>query len=57
MLKLFFQLTVVWPLRLWYPFIRLLGRMIGRGELAEQLIQVSEENIDRTMEALESDNE
>lgn len=49
--------TVVWPLRLYYPVLRLLGRLTGREELAERLIEVSEENIDRTMKALEGDDE
>lgn len=50
--------TVVTPLRtVYYPIIRLLGRVIGREELAESLIEASEENIERTMETLEGDGE
>lgn len=48
--------TVVWPLRtFYYPAIRLLGRLTGCEELAERLIEVSEENIERTMDMLEGD--
>lgn len=56
MLNRFVYLTVVWPLRtFYYPAIRLLARIMGREDLAEQLIKVSEENISRTMDALEGD--
>lgn len=55
MRKRLFYVTVVWPLRLYYPVLRLLGRLTGREELAERLIDVSEENIERTMAALEGD--
>jgi len=48
--------TVVWPLRtLYYPAIRALGQVTSREDMAERFIEVSEENIERTMEALESD--
>jgi hypothetical protein len=48
--------TVVWPLRtFYYPAVRLLGRIMGRKNLAERLIEVSEENIERTLEPLEGD--
>lgn len=48
--------TVVWPIRtFYYPGIRLLGRLTGRAKLAERLIEVSEENIERTMDALEAE--
>jgi len=48
--------TVAWPLRtFYYPTIRLLGRLTGREELTERLIEVCEENIERTMDALEGD--
>lgn len=54
MLERFAYWTVVWPLRtFYYPVIRILGRVTGREELAERLIEVSEENIVRTMDALE----
>lgn len=56
MLERFVYWTVVWPLRtFYYPTIRLLGHITGREELAERLIEVSEENIERTMDALEGD--
>jgi len=56
MLERFAYWTVVWPLRtFYYPAIRLLGRVTGRDELVERLIEVSEENIERTMDALEGD--
>jgi len=56
MLERFAYWTVVWPLRTFYfPMIRALGRISGREELAERLIEVSEENIEHTMDALEGD--
>lgn len=56
MLERFPYWTVVWPLRtFYYPAIRLLGRVTDREELAERLIEASEENIERTMAALEGD--
>lgn len=51
MSKRLFRLTV-WCLRLYYPVLRLLGRLTGREDAAERLIEVSEENIKRTQEAL-----
>lgn len=54
MLERFAYWTVVWPLRtFYYPVLRLLGRIMDREALAERLIEVSEENIERTLEALE----
>jgi hypothetical protein len=54
MLDRFAYWTVVWPLRtFYYPPIRLLGRLTGHEDYADRLIEVSEENIRRTMEALE----
>jgi ABC-type Fe3+-hydroxamate transport system substrate-binding protein len=48
--------TVVWPRRtFYYPAMRLLGRITGREELAERLIEVSEENIERTMDVLKGE--
>lgn len=56
MLERFVYLTVLWPLRtFYYPAIRLLGRATGKEEPAEQLIEGSEENIERTMDAREGD--
>jgi ABC-type Fe3+-hydroxamate transport system substrate-binding protein len=56
MLERFAYWTVAWPLRtFYYPAIRLLGRFTGREERAERLIEVSEENIEHTMDALERD--
>lgn len=50
--------TVVWPLRTFhYPLIRFLGRLSGKEELADRIIEVSEENIDRTMSVLEGTDE
>jgi ABC-type Fe3+-hydroxamate transport system substrate-binding protein len=49
------EITVVWPMRLfYYPLIRFGGRLTGREETAEQLIDVAEENIERTLETLEA---
>jgi len=56
MLERFAYWTVVWPLRtFYYPALRLLGRILKREDVAERLIEVSEENIERTMAALEGD--
>jgi len=56
MLEKFAYWTVVWPLRtFYYPAIRLLGRLTGKEELAERLIEASNENIERTIDALEGD--
>lgn len=56
MLERFASWTVVWPLRtFYYSTIRLLGRVRGREECPERLIEVNEENIERTMDALEGD--
>ena len=58
MLERFAYWTVVWPIRTFhYPLIRFLGRVSGKEELAERIIEVSEENIDRTMAALEGKDE
>lgn len=58
MLERFAYWTVVWPLRtFYYPAMRFTGRATGREELAERLIEVSEENIERTIMVLEGDNE
>jgi hypothetical protein len=58
MLERFAYWTVVWPLRtFYYPVLRLLGRATGKEVLVERLIKVSEENIERTMDALEGDDE
>jgi hypothetical protein len=58
MLDRFTYWTVVWPLKtFYYPVIRLLGRLTGHEELTERLISVSEENVERTMDALEGDDE
>lgn len=46
-----FRLTV-WGIRLYYPVLRLVGRVTGREALVERLIEVSEENIARTQAAL-----
>lgn len=57
MLKRFAYWTVIWPMRtFYYPAIRFLGRLLNREELAEGLIEVSEENIERTIDALEGDD-
>lgn len=58
MRKRFVEVTVVWPLRwVYYPAMRFLGRVTGREALAERLIDVAEENIERTLAALEEDEE
>lgn len=51
MTKRLFRLTV-WGIRLYYPVMRLVGRLTGREALADRLIEVSEENIVRTQAAL-----
>jgi ABC-type Fe3+-hydroxamate transport system substrate-binding protein len=49
--KRLFRLTV-WGTRLYYPAMRLVGRLTGREALVERLIEASEENIARTQAAL-----
>lgn len=50
--------TGVWPLRtFYYPALRLLGRATGKEELAERLIEVSEENVERTLNGLEGEGQ
>ena len=56
MLERFAYWTVVWPLRtFYYPAFRFVGRLTGHEDLADSLIEVSEKNIERTMDALEDD--
>lgn len=50
MIKIPFKLTV-WSLRITYPVMRLLGRLTGKREQMETLIETGEENIERTREA------
>lgn len=53
-MKSFVYWTVVWPLRVvYYPLLRLLGRITRKEEFAGQLIEVAEANIERTLETLE----
>ena len=49
--KRLFRLTA-WGIRLYYPAMRLVGRLTGREVLVERLIEASEENIARTQAAL-----
>lgn len=51
MLKRLFRLTV-WCLRLYYPVLRLLGRITGNEVEVETIIEVSESNIADTLDAL-----
>lgn len=52
MTKRLFRLTA-WGIRLYYPVMRLVGRLTGREALVERLIEVSEKNIARTQAALD----
>lgn len=56
MLERIFSVAVVWPLRMWYPILRLIGRLVGQRELVERLIEASEQNIERTMDALRGED-
>jgi|GEM_PF-2158267 len=44
-----------WNMRLWYPVFRLLGRVTGQQDHVETWIEVTEENIQNTLDALEDE--
>jgi len=41
-----------WNMRLWYPILRILGRVTGQQDRVEMWIEVTEENIQNTLDAL-----
>jgi ABC-type Fe3+-hydroxamate transport system substrate-binding protein len=41
-----------WNMRLWYPILRILGRVTGQQDRVETWIEVTEENIQNTLDAL-----
>jgi len=41
-----------WNMRLWYPVLRILGRVTGQRDRVETWIEVTEENIQNTLDAL-----
>ena len=46
-----------WNIRLWYPVLRLLGRVTGQEERVETWIELTEENLQNSLDTLEGDNE
>ena len=46
-----------WNMRLWYPVLRLLGRVTGQEERVETWIELTEENLQNSLDTLEGDNE
>jgi len=41
-----------WNIRLWYPVLRLLGRLTGKEERVEAFIDLAEENLQNSLETL-----
>jgi hypothetical protein len=46
---------MVWWVRKWYPVFRFVGRAMGNETYIETAIEVTEENIERIMVAIEED--
>lgn len=46
-----------WVVRVWYPVLRLLGRFTGQEDRVEAWIQLTEENIQNTLDTLEGGDE
>lgn len=44
-----------WNMRLWYPILRLLGRVTGQEERVETWIELTEENLQNSLDTLEGD--
>ncbi|WP_280535725.1 hypothetical protein [Halopenitus sp. POP-27] len=44
-----------WNMRLWYPVLRLLGRITGQEDRVETWIELTEENLQNSLNALEDD--
>jgi len=44
-----------WNMRLWYPVLRILGRVTGQRDRVETWIEVTGENIQNTLDALEDE--
>ena len=42
-------------MRVWYPVLRILGRLTGHEDRVEQWITVSEENLQNTLDTLEKE--
>ena len=44
-----------WNMRLWYPILWLLGRVTGQEERVETWIELTEENLQNSLDTLEGD--
>jgi ABC-type Fe3+-hydroxamate transport system substrate-binding protein len=46
-----------WNIRLWYPVLRLLGRLTGQEKRVETWIELTEENLQNSLDKLGGDDE
>ena len=46
-----------WNIRLWYPVLRFLGRLTGQEERVETWIELTEENLQNSLDRLAGDDE
>ena len=46
-----------WNIRFWYPVLRLLGRAAGQEDRVETWIELTEENLQNSLDTLEGDDE
>ncbi|WP_154018509.1 hypothetical protein [Halolamina rubra] len=44
-----------WVMRVWYPVLRILGRLTAQEDRVEQWISLSEENLQNTLDTLEEE--
>jgi ABC-type Fe3+-hydroxamate transport system substrate-binding protein len=44
-----------WVMRVWYPVLRILGRLTGQKDRVERWITLSEENLQNTLDTLEEE--
>ena len=45
-----------WNIRLWYPVLRFLGRVTGQEDRVETWIDLTEENLQNSLDTLEGDD-
>lgn len=46
-----------WVMRVWYPVLRVLGRLTGQEDRVEMWIDLSEENLQNTLDMLGGERE
>ena len=46
-----------WNIRLWYPVLRWLGRLSGQEERVETWIELTEENLQNSLDRLAGDDQ